>query len=80
MFKSLKFFTIWFIQLNLILFTTIPPILIIFKTPFSLLKHNQVQSISYNDFLILCPTCHRLIHRQDNISNLDELKKILTNH
>lgn len=27
------------------------------------------------DFLVLCPTCHRMIHKQDDPSNLSELKK-----
>ena len=27
-----------------------------------------------NDFLVLCPTCHRLIHQQNDPSDIDELK------
>jgi len=27
-----------------------------------------------DDFMVLCPTCHRLIHKQDDPSNLDKLK------
>jgi predicted metal-binding protein len=28
-----------------------------------------------NDFLVLCPTCHRMIHKQDDPSDLDALKQ-----
>lgn len=27
-----------------------------------------------DDFLVLCPTCHRMIHKQENESDLDQLK------
>lgn len=27
-----------------------------------------------DDFYVLCPTCHRMIHKQDNVSNLEELR------
>lgn len=28
-----------------------------------------------DDFILLCPTCHRMIHKQSNPSNLEELKR-----
>lgn len=28
-----------------------------------------------NDFLVLCPTCHRMIHKQEDASDLDALKQ-----
>lgn len=31
-----------------------------------------------DDFLVLCPTCHRLIHMQDNPSDVDKLRNTLS--
>ena len=31
-----------------------------------------------DDFLVLCPTCHRMIHKQDDKSDLNELKRKIT--
>ena len=28
-----------------------------------------------DDFLVLCPTCHRMIHKQEDPSNIEELKR-----
>lgn len=30
-----------------------------------------------NDFMVLCPTCHRMIHKQDDPSDLESLKNVI---
>ena len=30
-----------------------------------------------DDFLVLCPTCHRMIHKQDDKANLEELRRTI---
>jgi len=30
-----------------------------------------------DDFLVLCPNCHRMIHKQKNTADLDQLKEMV---
>lgn len=43
------------------------------KHKFSEIEKTRKSAIE--DFLVLCPTCHRMIHKQNDISNLEELKQ-----
>ena len=45
--------------------------------PFSSLHEGKTR-LSINDFAVLCSNCHSMIHRLDDPSNLDELKKAIT--
>lgn len=44
--------------------------------PFALLKEGNTH-LSLNDFVVLCSNCHRMIHRLDDPSNLEELRTII---
>ncbi|MDF7675193.1 DUF3578 domain-containing protein [Neisseriaceae bacterium ESL0693] len=44
-------------------------------TPFKLLREGESRRYSIqDDFLILCPTCHRMIHKQNDVADLVLLK------
>ena len=47
------------------------------KKPFSEISEGEVRTVEPDDFLILCPTCHRMIHRLSSPDDLDGLKTIL---
>lgn len=47
------------------------------KTPWAKIKENEVRTVEPNDFYILCPNCHRMIHRLDSPDDLDGLKEVL---
>lgn len=47
------------------------------KTPWSEIKENEVRTVEPDDFYILCPNCHRMIHRLDSPDDLDGLKEVL---
>lgn len=47
------------------------------KTPWAEIKENEVRTVEPNDFYILCPNCHRMIHRLDSPDDLDGLKEVL---
>ena len=42
-------------------------------TPLS--EISKAKRYKYSEIALLCPTCHRAIHRLDDCSNIDELKK-----
>lgn len=47
------------------------------KTPWSEIKENEVRTVEPDDFYILCPNCHRMIHKLDSPDDLDGLKEVL---
>jgi len=47
------------------------------KTPWSEIKEKEVRTVEPDDFYILCPNCHRMIHRLDSPDDLDGLKEVL---
>lgn len=48
------------------------------KSAISQLKEGESRRYKIpDDFLVLCPNCHRLIHKQDNTSDLNALKNSL---
>jgi len=48
------------------------------KNPYSEMAEGEVRTAEPDDFIILCPTCHRLIHRLSNPDDLDGLKELLS--
>mgnify|MGYP003289270229 CR=1 FL=1 len=48
------------------------------KKPWAEIKENEVRTVEPDDFYILCPTCHRVIHRLEHPDDLDGLKEIVT--
>lgn len=47
------------------------------KKPWAEIKENEVRTVEPGDFYILCPTCHRVIHRLEHPDDLDGLKEIV---
>ena len=47
------------------------------KIPWSEINNNEQRIVSPNDFFILCPNCHKMIHRLDSPDDLSGLKNIL---
>ena len=47
------------------------------KKPWAEIAENEVRTVEPNDFYILCPNCHRMIHRLDSSDDLDGLKEVL---
>ncbi|UQB70067.1 MrcB family domain-containing protein [Epilithonimonas zeae] len=48
-------------------------------SPISTLEPGKIEMDLVDDFAVLCSNCHRMIHRLDNPSNLEELKKMIKN-
>ena len=48
------------------------------KIPFSELAEGENRTVTFDDFLILCPTCHKVIHKLSSPDDLDGLKKLLS--
>ena len=47
------------------------------KKPWAEIENEQTKEVNANDFFVLCPNCHKMIHKLDRSDNLDELKEIL---
>lgn len=47
------------------------------KIPWSEMNMGETRVVSPNDFFILCPTCHKMIHRLNSPDDLNGLKDIL---
>ena len=45
--------------------------------PYSELGENETRILKPDDFVVLCPNCHRMIHRLDNAGDIDLLRKII---
>jgi predicted HNH restriction endonuclease len=47
------------------------------KKPWSEIEANEVRTVEPDDFYILCPTCHRVIHRLEHPDDLEGLKEVV---
>lgn len=47
------------------------------KKPWAEIENEQTREVNANDFFVLCPNCHKMIHTLDQPDSLDELKEIL---
>lgn len=47
------------------------------KKPWAEIEDEQSREVDAKDFFILCPNCHKMIHRLDSPNSLDKLKEIL---
>ncbi len=47
------------------------------KKPYADIQEGESRTVEPDDFLILCPTCHRLIHKLDSPDDLDGLKELV---
>lgn len=47
------------------------------KIPYSDMKENDTRTLSVDDFCVLCPDCHRMIHRLPDASDIDMLARII---
>lgn len=49
------------------------------KNPYSEMNEGEIREVKPDDFFILCPNCHKLIHKLDSPNDLEELKKLVKN-
>lgn len=47
------------------------------KNPYSEINEGEVREVKTDDFLILCPNCHKLIHKLDSPDDLEGLKELV---
>lgn len=47
------------------------------KNPYSEMNEGEIREVKPDDFFILCPNCHKLIHKLDSPNDLEELKKLV---
>lgn len=47
------------------------------KIPYSQLKENDSRELQITDFCVLCPNCHRMIHRLENADDIELLSEIV---
>lgn len=47
------------------------------KNPYSEILEGETRTIDYNDFFILCPNCHAIIHKLKSLDDLDKLQKLV---
>lgn len=47
------------------------------KNPYSEMNEGEIREVKPDDFLILCPNCHKLIHKLDSPDDLESLKKLV---
>ena len=45
--------------------------------PISSLKEGESRTITEKDFAVLCSNCHRMIHRFDDSSDIETLKRLV---
>lgn len=45
--------------------------------PYSEMLPNDTRTLSAQDFCVLCPDCHRMIHKLDNANDIDLLKRMI---
>ena len=50
------------------------------KRPWGELQEDEVRTVTPNDFYILCPNCHRIIHKLSSPDDIDKLREILRYH
>lgn len=47
------------------------------KNPYSEINEGEIREVKTDDFLILCPNCHKLIHKLDSPDDLEGLKELV---
>lgn len=47
------------------------------KVPYSDMKENDTRVLSQDDFYVLCPNCHRMIHKLEDAGDIELLKRII---
>ena len=48
------------------------------RKPFSQLKEGEARDVNYaEDFYMLCSNCHRMIHKTENVGDLEAFKKLI---
>ncbi|MBR3510755.1 MAG: HNH endonuclease [Alphaproteobacteria bacterium] len=47
------------------------------KIPYSDIKENETRVLNKDDFCVLCPDCHRMIHKLPNAEDIDLLTRII---
>lgn len=47
------------------------------KIPYADMKEGEIRNLNVDDFMVLCSNCHKMIHRLDDPSDLEQLKAIL---
>ncbi|WP_425476475.1 HNH endonuclease [Arenimonas donghaensis] len=45
--------------------------------PLSKLAEGESRPVAAGDFAALCPNCHRMIHRLEDVSNIEQLRQLL---
>ena len=48
------------------------------KIPYADMLENDTRTLAVDDFCVLCPNCHRMIHRLDNAGDIELLKNIIS--
>lgn len=47
------------------------------KKPWAEIKENEIRTVKPDDFYILCPNCHRMIHKLNSPDDLNSLREVL---
>lgn len=47
------------------------------KIPYSNIKENEKRTLTEQEFCVLCPNCHRMIHKLPDASDIDLLSRII---
>lgn len=47
------------------------------KIPYSDMKENEIRILTDKEFCVLCPNCHRMIHKLPNAGDIDLLTRII---
>lgn len=47
------------------------------KIPYADMKENETRTLTENEFCVLCPNCHRMIHKLPNAGDIDLLSRII---
>lgn len=47
------------------------------KIPYSKIKENETRTLTENEFCVLCPNCHRMIHKLPDAGDIDLLSRII---
>lgn len=50
------------------------------KIPYSDMKENETRTLTDKEFCVLCPDCHRMIHKLPNAYDIDVLERIIKLH
>lgn len=47
------------------------------KIPYSNIRENETRTLTEQEFCVLCPNCHRMIHKLPDASDIDLLSRII---